>query len=71
MSAFVSETKTFAVRGMSCSHCEAAIRRSVAALDGVAEAVADAQSGTLTVSGRINDQAVGEAVRAAGYELER
>lgn len=71
MAAFASKTKTFAVQGMSCGHCEAAIRRSVASLDGVTEAVADAKAGTLTVSGRIDDQAVGEAVRAAGYELER
>lgn len=60
----------FQVEGMSCGHCEKAVREAVEAVPGV-EAVTrvDAASGTLAVSGEPAAGAVAEAVREAGYDV--
>ncbi len=66
-----TDTTTYAVSGMSCGHCEAAVREEVEALAGVTAAVADASAGTLVVTGSATADAVAEAVDAAGYTLTR
>jgi copper chaperone len=64
---------TFQVTGMSCAHCEAAIREEVAALDGVARVDVSAASGVLIVESAmpLDDTAVIEAVDEAGYAAVR
>jgi copper chaperone CopZ len=60
----------FAVLGMTCAHCAAAVREEVAEIPGVTAVDVDLASGRLTVAGDgVAEQAVREAVRAAGYEL--
>ena len=62
--------KTYFVQGMMCGHCELTVREEVEELAGVESAHADRATGRLTVVGDVDDAAVREAVKAAGYEAE-
>lgn len=64
-----TSTATFAVTGMSCSHCENAIRAEVGSVPGVTDVDVSATTGDLTVSGPgpIDPAAVLAAVDEAGY----
>lgn len=68
MSQTSTET-TYAVAGMSCAHCEAAVREEVEAIDGVTSATASAAAGTLVVTGEATREQIAAAVDEAGYEL--
>ncbi|GAB2557678.1 heavy-metal-associated domain-containing protein [Leucobacter ruminantium] len=63
-------TTEYAVTGMSCAHCENAIRSEVEQIPGVTGVEVSAQSGRLVVSSdaQIADEAVIAAVDEAGYE---
>jgi len=62
--------KTFTIEGMTCGHCELSVRDEVEELDGVESAQADRRTGLLVVRGeRVDDEAVREAVEAAGYRV--
>lgn len=61
----------FQVTGMSCGHCEAAIRGEVSKLDGVEGIDVSAQTGKLVVTGAVADADVIAAVDEAGYEAVR
>lgn len=63
-------TTEYAVTGMSCAHCENAIRSEVEQIPGVTGVEVSAQSGRLVVSSDapIADEAVIAAVDEAGYE---
>lgn len=64
------QTRTYAVTGMTCGHCVAAVEREVAAVAGVAEATADLDSGQLRVTGDgVRDADIAAAVEEAGYTL--
>ena len=68
----MSSEKTYNVRGMTCGHCERALREEVERVPGVRAAAADHRSGSLLVRGdEFEDGAVGEAVETAGFELVR
>ena len=56
--------------GMSCGHCEAAVRGEVAQLPGVVTVEVSAHTGTLVVTSAapIDEQAVLDAVDEAGFE---
>lgn len=60
---------TYRVEGMTCSHCEAAVRAEVEALDGVHSAVASANDGTLVIQGAASREQLAAAVDEAGYAL--
>ncbi len=62
---------TYAVQGMTCSHCERSVQEEVEALPGVTAARADHASGTVVVTGKADADAVAAAVQAAGYEIAR
>jgi len=66
-------THTYNVTGMSCGHCEVAIRSEVSRLPGVTSIDVTAQTGHLAVTadGTIDDSAVLAAVDEAGYEAAR
>jgi copper chaperone len=69
-----TETKTteYDVTGMSCGHCEVAVREEVSAVAGVETIEVSAQSGRLVVTGGSFDEAaVIAAVDEAGYAAER
>jgi copper chaperone CopZ len=67
----MSTTTTYAVTGMTCSHCVAAVTEEVSKLPGVTDAQADLGSGavTITSAGPLDDAVVKDAVEEAGYEL--
>lgn len=44
------EKVTLNVNGMSCSHCENAVKKAVGALNGVSEVVVDLQGKTVEVA---------------------
>ena len=61
-------TKTIHVEGMMCAHCEARVKKSLEALDGVSEAVCSHESNTavVTLSAPVADAALCEAASAGG-----
>lgn len=64
-------TITYKVSGMTCGHCEGAVRSEIGALPGVTEVAAAAATGLVTVTAeeQPGDEAVAAAVDEAGYEL--
>ncbi|GAA1115501.1 heavy-metal-associated domain-containing protein [Nocardiopsis exhalans] len=69
----MSATQTYAVTGMTCGHCEGAVRGEVSRLPGVAAVEVSSATGRLVVTadGRIDDAAVIAAVGEAGYAATR
>jgi copper chaperone len=66
----MSETRTFTVSGMSCSHCVASVSEEVAEVDGVETVDVVLASGLLTVTGAAIDEGrVRAAVEEAGYQV--
>lgn len=63
----------YQVTGMTCSHCENAVREEVGQISGVAAVEVSAQTGTLvlSVNGPVDDATVLAAVDEAGYEAVR
>ncbi|MEU6546036.1 cation transporter [Streptomyces sp. NPDC046859] len=64
-------TTTYAVSGMSCAHCRAALTEAVGALDGVTGVDVDLAAGHVTVTSvaEPDDARIAAAVDDAGYEL--
>lgn len=62
---------TYTVTGMSCGHCEGAIRAEVSQIPGVQDIEVSAATGRLAVTadGQIDDAAVMAAVDEAGYQV--
>jgi copper chaperone len=63
------ETLELRVEGMSCGHCEAAVREEVALVPGVTRVEADASTGVVTVEGTtsLDEVLVRDAIVEAGY----
>lgn len=57
----------FNVEGMTCSHCERAITRAVAALGGTARV--DIAAGTVEVDGVTDETRVRRAIEDEGYRV--
>ena len=62
-------TRTYAVEGMTCEHCVAAVTTEVGKMPGISDVIVDLEQGTLTVTGDASRQALAEAVDEAGYAL--
>ena len=61
--------RLYAVEGMTCSHCQAAVAEEVGSVPGVTTVDVDLAAGTLTVRGQgFTDEAVVAAVVEAGYD---
>lgn len=71
----MSATRTFTVTGMSCGHCENAVRQEVGDLAGVTDVTVSAAEGHLSVTVgdtvQVTDGAIVAAVDEAGYEAVR
>lgn len=69
----MSLTQTYAVTGMTCGHCEIAIRSEVSQLPDVIDIEVSAATGRLAVTSKqgVDDAAVIEAVDEAGYDAVR
>ncbi|CAM3346581.1 heavy-metal-associated domain-containing protein [Mycobacterium colombiense] len=63
-------TSEYRVSGMSCGHCEAAVRSEVAQIPGIEDVTVSAATGKLVVTSAqpIDADAVLGAVDEAGYE---
>ena len=61
--------KTMTVEGMMCAHCEAHVKKALAAVEGVAEVTVDLQSkkATVTLTKDVSDKSLMDAVAEAGY----
>jgi copper chaperone CopZ len=61
---------TVTVEGMTCSHCEANVKRNLEAIKGINSVVADNKSNTVKISGtKINLQKIKEMVNGLGYKF--
>jgi uncharacterized protein len=64
-----TEGITVKVTGMTCSHCEANVKRNLEALKGIREVVADNRNETVKISGfGFNLEKVKETVNRLGYQ---
>lgn len=63
--------KTMKITGMMCSHCEAAVKKALEAVDGVAEANVSHQTGTavVTLSAPVDPAVLKAAVEAKDYTV--
>ena len=64
-------TKVIKVEGMMCPHCEARVKKTLEALEGVLLATPDHKSGevTLTLDGEVGDEVISSALDAQGYSV--
>lgn len=62
-------TEAYTVRGMSCSHCRAAVAASIGAVAGVERVDVDLATGRVTVEGAHDAAAVVAAIRKAGFDV--
>ena len=63
------ETRTYVVEGMSCAHCEAAVKEEVGGVDGVVSVSVDLATKRVDVAGTgLDDRAIRAAIEDAGYE---
>ncbi|BDZ59298.1 MULTISPECIES: heavy-metal-associated domain-containing protein [Micrococcales] len=69
----MTTTTEYQVTGMSCGHCETAIRSEVSEIPGVTGIEVSAQTGRLAVTSDqpVDDAAVIAAVDEAGYAAVR
>lgn len=69
----MTTTTEYQVTGMSCGHCETAIRSEVSEIPGVTGIEVSAQTGRLAVTSDqpVDDAAVIAAVDEAGYTAVR
>lgn len=62
---------TYTVPGMSCSHCEQAVKGEVSQVAGVTAVDVDLKAKTVIVKGEgFDDAAIRAAIEEAGYEAE-
>ncbi len=63
------EVATYRVPGLSCEHCEAAVRQELSAVAGVDSIAVDLASKLVRVTGgSLDDAALRAAIVEAGYE---
>ena len=62
-------TRTLKIEGMMCPHCEARVKKTLEALDGVEEAVVSHVSGTAVVTGDADFETMKAAVEAQDYKV--
>ena len=69
----MTTTNEYQVTGMSCGHCESAVRSEVSKLAGVEQIEVSAASGRLVITSAppLDDADVIAAVDEAGYEAVR
>lgn len=61
----------YIVKGMTCGHCEAAVKQEVGELAGVSAVEVDLGAKSVRVTGHaLDDGAVRAAIDEAGYEAE-
>ncbi len=66
-----AQTFQIAVKGMMCHNCERHVREAIEALPGVQSAEANFETGRVTVHGAASEEALRQAVTAAGYRYQK
>ena len=62
--------KIIMVEGMTCGHCEKAVKEALGELDGVNNVEVDLTTGKVVVKGEgLEDSKLREAIDEAGYEV--
>ena len=63
-------TKTIRINGMMCAHCEARMKKTLEAIDGVVSAVTshEQNNAVLELSKEVSEEVLCKAVTDAGYE---
>ena len=62
--------KLILVEGMSCAHCEKAVKEALGNLDEVSNVEVDLDSKQVTVEGEnLQDDSLKEAIEDAGYDV--
>lgn len=65
-----AQTLTLSVPGMTCGHCEAAVKQEVGALAGVAAVDVDLDSKDVVVTGsELDRDAIVAAIDEAGFDV--
>ena len=64
-------TKTMKIEGMMCGHCEAAVKKALEAVNGVASADVSHEKGTalVTLSSPVDDTVLKKAVEDKDYTV--
>ncbi|SIS58332.1 copper chaperone CopZ [Salimicrobium flavidum] len=65
--------KTLNVQGMTCGHCESAVKGALGDLDGVKDVQVSLDSGKVDVTyeeGKVTDEQMKEAVEDQGYDVK-
>ena len=66
----MSDTLTYTVPGMSCGHCESAVKGKVSAVEGVENVDVDLDTKLVTVTGtNLSDESLRAAIDDAGYDI--
>ena len=66
----MNETITLSVPGMTCGHCESAVKQEVGALDGVTDVAVDLDTKDVVVTGSALDRdQIVEAIDEAGFDV--
>lgn len=67
----VNETSDYMVRGMTCSHCMAAVRSEIEQIAGVTAVDVELETGAVTVTSTtlVPAESISAAVQEAGYEV--
>lgn len=66
------ETQMLKVDGMSCVHCENAVKTAVGALTGVSKVTVDLAAKTVAVefdAAKVNMEAIKNAIEEQGYDV--
>ena len=59
----------FQVQGMTCGHCERAVKRAVAQIDAQATTTVDLATGRVVVHSSCTREALAQAIREEGYTV--
>lgn len=63
-------SKEYTVKGMNCSHCQAAVEEAISSVSGVEKVVVNLTTGIARVEGTHDSGDVVSAVRKAGFDVE-
>lgn len=67
---FSPKAREYTIKGMNCSHCQAAVTKSISGVEGVKQVSVSLSTGKALVEGEQKDEDVIAAVRSAGFDVE-
>jgi copper chaperone CopZ len=65
------EVEKFKVEGMTCSHCEATVTRTLLKVEGIDEVIANKERSEVRIAGeKIDEQEIEQAINSIGYRFK-